>query len=116
MKVVINDCHGGFSLSNDAFEKLLDLKDIAWEKKIDGGFTYHYRAGYMDINRYYLSQYKITENRADPSLVTVVEELGFIANGEHSELKIVEIPDDIKWHIEEYDGNEWVAEDHRTWS
>jgi hypothetical protein len=27
----------------------------------------------------------------------------------------VDIPDDVKWEIEEYDGNEWVAEVHRTW-
>jgi len=33
----------------------------------------------------------------------------------YSKLKIVEIPDDVKWHIGEYDGIEWVAENHRTW-
>jgi hypothetical protein len=27
----------------------------------------------------------------------------------------VDIPDDVKWQIEEYDGNEWIAESHRTW-
>jgi hypothetical protein len=27
----------------------------------------------------------------------------------------VEIPGDVSWHIGEYDGVEWVAEDHRTW-
>ena len=32
-----------------------------------------------------------------------------------STLKIIEIPDDVDWIIEEYDGNEWVAEKHRTW-
>ena len=32
-------------------------------------------------------------------------------------LKVVEIPDDVDWHIEETDsGNEYVAEDHRTWN
>jgi len=25
------------------------------------------------------------------------------------------VPDDVKWHIAEFDGWEWVAEDHRTW-
>jgi len=48
--------------------------------------------------------------------VEVVEELGIKANGFCSELKIVEIPDDVEWIIEEYDGKEWVAEDHRRWS
>ena len=33
-----------------------------------------------------------------------------------SRLKVVEIPDGIEWQIEEYDGKEWVAETHRTWS
>jgi hypothetical protein len=28
----------------------------------------------------------------------------------------VDIPDDVNWYIEEYDGNEHVAERHRTWS
>jgi hypothetical protein len=54
--------------------------------------------------------------RADPLLVQVVEELGEFADGRHAELKIVEIPDDVKWQIDEYDGLEWVAEKHRTWS
>jgi len=30
-------------------------------------------------------------------------------------LAIVEIPDDVEYTIEEYDGNEHVAEAHRTW-
>jgi hypothetical protein len=53
--------------------------------------------------------------RNDPILVQVVEELGEEANDKYAHLAIVEIPDDVKWHIEEYDGREHVAEDHRTW-
>lgn len=53
--------------------------------------------------------------RDDPALVRVVEELGAKANGEYAELRIVEIPDDVEWQIEEYDGSEHVAEVHRTW-
>jgi hypothetical protein len=30
-------------------------------------------------------------------------------------LLIVEVPADVDWYIEEYDGLEWVAEKHRTW-
>ena len=37
-------------------------------------------------------------------------------DGVYSDLKVVEIPDDINWYIEEYDGLEHVAERHRTWS
>jgi hypothetical protein len=45
----------------------------------------------------------------------VVEEMGENVNTRFSELKVVEIPNDVEWQIEEYDGAEWVAEKHRTW-
>jgi hypothetical protein len=38
------------------------------------------------------------------------------SSGVYAELKIVDIPDDVEWEIDEYDGKEWVAEVHRTWS
>lgn len=53
--------------------------------------------------------------RDDPKLVECVEKMGQEASGELAELQIVEIPDDVQWCIEEYDGIEWVAEQHRTW-
>jgi hypothetical protein len=55
------------------------------------------------------------DNRSDPLLIQVIEELADKASGPCSSLKIVEVPDDIKWEIQEYDGKEWVAEAHRTW-
>jgi hypothetical protein len=53
--------------------------------------------------------------RDDPYLVAVVEELGDAASGRHANLKVVDVPDDVNWYIEDYDGLEWVAERHRTW-
>ena len=91
MKVVINKCFGGFSLSKKAVEFL----GLEWD-----GYGY-----YFDN----------PEDRSDPELIKCVEQLGDKANGPHANLKIVEIPDDIEYVIEEYDGNEWVAEKHRTW-
>jgi hypothetical protein len=60
------------------------------------------------------SYYEIS--RADPYLVKIVREMGSSANGKFSNLKIVEVPGDVNWEVAEYDGNEWVAEKHRTWS
>jgi hypothetical protein len=66
-----------------------------------------------DYRKYIFNDYKI--ERDDPILVSVVESLGKEANGACAELSIVEVPDDIKWFIDEYDGQEHVAEEHSTW-
>lgn len=90
--VVINTCYGGFGLSDRAKDEYMKLAGMT-EK------DFHDR----DLPR------------DDPYLVKVVRELGMNANGRHANLKIVEIPGDVSWHIGEYDGLEWVAENHRTW-
>ena len=91
-KVVINTCFGGFNLSE------LALVIIAERKRVK----------VADFSVYDL-------DRDDYDLVTVVEGLGDKANGSHSKLKVVEIPADVKWQIEEYDGSEHIAEQHRIW-
>lgn len=53
--------------------------------------------------------------RNDPKLVKAVETLGDDAGGSFSQLRVIEIPDDVDWEICEYDGMEWIAEKHRTW-
>lgn len=116
MKVVINGGFGGFNLSDEAFEKFLDRKHIAWEKRTgEYGNTEYFHARHMDSEDHYLSGRELTKDRADLDLVGVVEEMGVKANGFCAELVIVEVPDDAKWHICEYDGMEHVAENHRTW-
>jgi len=116
MKVVINACHGGFGLSDAAFEKLLDRKGIAWEKQEGkfGGIDY-FHAGHVGSNDHYLFDSMVVKNRADPDLIAIFEEMGHLANCNYSRLKIVEVPDDVEWEVDEYDGKEWVAEKHRTW-
>ena len=54
--------------------------------------------------------------RDDVCLVKTIKELKEKSHTRFSKLKIVKIPRDVKWHIEEYDGMEHIAEDHRTWS
>jgi hypothetical protein len=95
MKVVINSCHGGFSLSDAAIARYLELADLT----ITNTDEFYDR----DIPR------------DDAALIQVVEEMGSMANGSFAILKIVEIPNDVNWYIEDYDGDEWVAERHRTW-
>jgi hypothetical protein len=93
MKVVINGCFGGFGLSDAALDEYKSRSDIT-----DPDFYYY------DIPR------------DCPVLVAMVEEQGTAINGAFSDLKVVEIPDDVNWYIEEYDGREHVAERHRSWS
>ena len=54
--------------------------------------------------------------RNDTDLIKVIEMLGCEkASGELSKLSIVEVPDDIQWEIDDYDGMESVHELHRSW-
>jgi len=92
-KVVINTCYGGFGLSEESLEDYKKRKNITDEN------FYHW-----DIPR------------DCPDLVAKVEEGGTDVDGIYSELKVVDVPDDVNWFIHEYDGMEHVAERHRTWS
>ena len=114
MKIVINKCYGGFGLSEEAVLLYAKKKGLNLIVQRDKG---------LKINHYYLNEKKdgnyFSERdiqRNDTILIEVVNELGEKADGYCAELKIVEIPDDVEWIIEEYDGKEWVAEDHRRWS
>jgi hypothetical protein len=109
MKVVINNCFGGFSLSDEAWEAYLDKCGIEYTTETDGfNFTHH-----RDLEGNYLGSHDVERN--DPRLIEVIEEMGDAADGFCASLKIVEIPDGVEWCIEEYDGSEHIAEKHRTW-
>jgi hypothetical protein len=118
MQVVINRCYGGFGLSDEAIMRYAELKGINLvmdtTDRTWGGATF-YVDGIKD-DEHYFSYYDLSNDRSDPILVQIVEEMGEKVNGFASDLRIVFIPDDIEWIVEEYDGMEWVAEKHRTWS
>jgi len=112
MKVVINSDYGGFNLSDEATELYAKYKGLELRKT-------EREPGSVLGTDYYLGDEWFNYReipRNDTDLVRVVSELGEKANGFCASLKIVDIPTDVQWFIEEYDGNEWVAEKHRTWS
>lgn len=88
VKIAINSCCGGFALSEGAKELYAELS---------GGEEVNY------------------SNRCDPILIRVIEEFPGNSSAWFSDIKIIEIPGDVDWGIEDYDGNEWIAENHRTW-
>ena len=54
-------------------------------------------------------------DRDDEGLVNVVDTLGNAA-GFACRLSIIEVPDQVEWHVGTRAGREVVVEDHRTWS
>jgi hypothetical protein len=118
-RVAINRCFGGFGISDEAFEKLLERKGIAFDK-VDNesklmGASY-YNAGHSGDDDHYISSYDYYNDRSDADLIAVIEEMGQSSWGWAAEIAIVDVPDDVQWYIDEYDGLEHVAEKHRTWS
>ncbi len=112
--IVINECHGGFGLSKDAQITWLERSGISYtiESREDRHSTD--RLGpYIFVNNQHWDSRDI--KRDDTVLVSLVKELGKASWGEHARLKIVRVPADVDWVIEDYDGYEWVAEAHRTW-
>ena len=89
MKVVINKCFGGFSVSRKVYEEM----GVPWD-----GYGY-------DFNN----------ERTNEALIKVVEGLGKDANGSCAKLKIIEVPDGVEFEIDDYDGMESVHEVHRSW-
>lgn len=84
MKVVINNCWGGFGLSDEALAIISKMKG----KKVTSGS--------------FLSD----EARLDKDLVAVVEKLGDKSWGDFAELKIVEVNEPFR--IKEFDGAETI--------
>lgn len=115
MKVVINNKYGGFGLSDEAIEWMVDKYNLTIGETSEGRENLIVRTG-GTFSKYYIWTEDSPEFRTNPMLIDVVETLGEKANGDFAKLKIIEIPDDVKWQIEDYDGVEWIAEVHRTWN
>ena len=86
MKIVINTTFVGFGLTDEMMEYVGHKKICKWDC-------------YSDCLR------------TNPKLIEFLERYPDRAGS----LKVVVIPDDVDWYIEEYDGKEWISEKHRTW-
>ncbi len=83
MKIVVNRCFGGYSLSTQAMNMYRELSG-----NTDPEFKYHHI------------------ERNDPIFVDIVERLGEDASGPYGYLEVFEIPDGLSYEISEYDGLE----------
>jgi hypothetical protein len=101
MKIVINVCWGGFGVNEAVYKELA----IEWD-----GF------GYIQNDDLAIDSNNYQAYRADPSLIAAIEKIGEDnAGGRNASLHVVEIPDDVEWDIDEYDGQETIHEVHRSW-
>lgn len=137
MKLAINKCYGGFGISAIAIKEYLKLKgkECFFYKK-DYDTKMYNRVSVEDADNYDLSLTKdygeqIADDwklfgehyfyyndieRNDPDLISVIETLGEDKSSDRlSRIRVVEIPDDVKFEIDDYDGIESVHEVHRSW-
>ena len=143
MKVAINASYGGFGLSPEALKLYCEKAGISCyffkyeytteptlRSKLVPAYDLTDHGKYSRDNLAFSipnpqeqknpHDYRIgdgfTDDRTNKFLIEAIEELGSeAASGSSCKIKIVEVPDDVKWHIAVYDGWEWVAEDHRKW-
>ena len=102
MKIVINTCYGGFSLSKEAGKWLLNNGiEEPFKSKIQR------RINEMGGSNFILADLEEHSNRTHPLLVKCVETLGKRASGEYAKLEIEEVSGDY-YRIDEYDGIESV--------
>ncbi|MFA5048596.1 MAG: hypothetical protein WC516_06250 [Patescibacteria group bacterium] len=102
MEIVINACYGGFSVSKAVYDEL----GLKWD-----GY------GYIDGETLGLKDKFGDSYRTNKQLINAIKKVGLKkASGKFASLKIIEIPNNIEWEIDEYDGIETVHEKHDVWS
>lgn len=106
MKVLVNECYGGYGISSEASKLWLERKAIPYEIYED---SYNLIV-IINGERQYMSTYI---SRTDETLIEIFEEKGSeFTSGPHAEVALEEIPDGCKYDIHEYDGTEYI---NSTW-
>jgi len=135
MEIAVNKCYGGFKLSEEAILELIKMnsdlvkksKLSEWEK--DGldfssrlelfkdGFRKHrfYHLLEKDGEIYSYDRAYNYKNRTHQDLIKVIKKLKNKVNTSVSKIEIIQIPDDVDWEIDKYDGIESIHEKHRSW-
>lgn len=119
MKIAVNKCFGGFQLSDEAYNRLMELgikvyKDWKALEKLEKDELWIIEDNSYNTKRYY-SNLTDREHRTNELLIKVIEELGEKASGSLGNVKILDIPDNIEWEWDEYDGIESIHEIHQSW-
>ena len=136
MKVILNKCYGGFGFSHEAIMLFAKEKGITLfpyasnhpnkysrlsDEEADNAFLIYYftedfgdcpKNSDIDWSKHF---YFNDDYRADPVAVSIVERLGERANGRFAKLVVVDIPDGMKYTIDDYDGVETLHEAVPVW-
>jgi dihydrodipicolinate synthase/N-acetylneuraminate lyase len=127
-KIAYNACYGGFNLSDKAVERYAEIKGIVLYKEENTHFGYssYYfcpveeyheliskaEAGDAEAraraDEMFFAQFELYDDRTNPILIQVIEELGEEVNTDVSDIRIRELEAGTKYIIDEYDGAETV--------
>lgn len=136
-KVILNKCFGGFDVSPEGYQLYAKKKGFnLYAYKTNDNLLYDYVEAPTndDWNLNYYTQclglgkdirsnredhknmlYLNSDYREDATLIEVVEELGKNASGNFGDLVVVEIPADMEYVIDDYDGMETLHQKVQEW-
>ena len=101
MKVLVNKCFGRFGITKAVYDEM----GLKWD-----GY------GLLSNEDFGIESDNYDAYRTHEKLINAVEKIGLEkSSGKCARLEIVDIPDDIEWEIDEYDGIETIREAHRSW-
>lgn len=112
-KILINYDYGEFELSLRGVMLYSEFAKLNLQPVESKPNVFIYYVDGIETAAYVFDPQRIA--RDDPDLIRVFEILGKGTGGVFSTLKMVEIPADVDWAIQEVGGAEYVAERHRTW-